>query len=371
MKLRPFALGLHRYAGVLAGLLLVVISITGSLLVFNEELDHRLNPQLLHITPQVEQLSIQTIVDIAQTAQPDLKTHRIIVPQKLDRAYEVLMESSKDEYIDVYINPYTGAVLGSRPYQQTVRRLLVNLHASFFAGDLGWNLAGVCGVAFVLLSFTGAVLWNGWRSVKQGFKIRWRSPKHLLNYDLHKTVGILSAALLAILGLTGAAINFSDPVEKAVYWLTHTPPPLAKPVSRAGSGAAPLGIDALLANAKAALPEAEFSRIYPAKQPDDAFMVLMHVPHRNEFNNGISLFLDQYTGKLLRRDDPGKASLGDRILNTLHTLHFGTYGGLVSRSLYFIVGLAPLGLLITGLTLWQQRRWAAARRKATIEVTKH
>ncbi|MBG1241452.1 PepSY domain-containing protein [Nostoc sp. NZL] len=52
MKLRKSILSLHRYVGILAGILLIIISLTGSLLVFHEEIDQFFNPQLLRVTPQ-------------------------------------------------------------------------------------------------------------------------------------------------------------------------------------------------------------------------------------------------------------------------------------------------------------------------------
>ncbi|MGH8000311.1 MAG: PepSY-associated TM helix domain-containing protein [Brasilonema sp.] len=367
MKLRKLALILHRYIGIVTGLLLVIISLTGSLLIFSEELDHFFNPQFLQVTPQVVRLSPQEVVEIAQKTYPDLKTNRIIVPHQPEQVYTVLMQSPNGG-IDVYINPYTGAVLGSRPYQQTLRRILVNLHASFFAGDIGLSIAGICGIVFLLLSVTGLLLWNGWHHLYYGFKIRWKSPWQLLNYDLHKLGGVLSVVLLCILGFTGAALNFATPFESTIYWLTHSPSESPAPTSKVVAGIPPISIDALLEKAKTTLPNAEIARIYPAKEPEATFNVLMELPQENEFNKSTYLSLDQYTGELLQLQDPRKASLAKRILSAQGILHFGTYGGLVTRILYFIVGLMPLGLFVTGLIIWQQRRWAEARRKEAKKV---
>lgn len=80
MNLRKPALILHRYAGVIAGILLIIIGLTGSLLVFEEEIDHILHPQLLHVTPQQQQISSQKIVETAQKLYPNLKPHRITTP---------------------------------------------------------------------------------------------------------------------------------------------------------------------------------------------------------------------------------------------------------------------------------------------------
>ncbi|GAA6624143.1 hypothetical protein NUACC26_099680 [Scytonema sp. NUACC26] len=55
-------------------------------------------------------------------------------------------------------------------------------------------------------------------------------------------------------------------------------------------------------------------------------------------------------------------------MDAQYTLHGGQYGGFLIKILYSLVGVAPNGLFITGLILWQQRRWAEARRKEARKV---
>ncbi|NJP11072.1 MAG: PepSY domain-containing protein [Leptolyngbyaceae cyanobacterium RU_5_1] len=130
MKPRRLALALHGYIGVIAGILLVVIGLTGSLLVFSEELDPLLNPQLVQVVAQGEPISPQQVVEIAQAAQPNLKLHRITLPRSPNQSYTVMMASPQDDYTDVYVNPYDGTVLGSRPWKQTVVGWLMFLHCA-------------------------------------------------------------------------------------------------------------------------------------------------------------------------------------------------------------------------------------------------
>lgn len=119
-KLRQLALILHRYAGIIAGILLVIISITGILLIFAEQVDSFLNAQLLKVTPNSSQINIQTVIDTAQKSYPDFQVHRIILPQKNDQVYTVMMNSPEDEFRDVYLNPYSGEITGSRPWKESV-----------------------------------------------------------------------------------------------------------------------------------------------------------------------------------------------------------------------------------------------------------
>lgn len=363
LKLRKLALVLHRYAGIIAGVLLVIISLTGSLLVFSGEIEHFFHPQLLTVAPQEQVISAQQIVDAAKKAYPDFKTHRIIIPEHSNWVYEVMMQSPNAESINVYLNQYTGEVTGSRPWKQSLGGFLIDLHVHLLSGDIGAQVVGVCGVILLLMGVTGLILWNGWHNLKQGLKFRWNAPGKLVNYDLHKLGGILSVTVLSLLAFTGTAMVFWTPVEAAVYSLTQTPLPPPVPQSKVVAGVPPMGIDDLLQKSQATLPFAKFYKIFPAKEPEDAFSVWMQLPDENEFNKTPWLYFDQYTGNLLQIKNPKSAPFASQFMEAMGVLHFGEYGGFLSKFIYFIIGLTPLGLLITGLIMWQQRRWAEARRK--------
>ncbi|MEH2257594.1 PepSY-associated TM helix domain-containing protein [Nostoc sp.] len=73
---------------------------------------------------------------------------------------------------------------------------------------------------------------------------------------------------------------------------------------------------------------------------------------KDEYGNS-NVYLDQYSGKVLRFNNALKSSLGDRVLNSFTPLHYGTFLGLTSRILYVFVGLTPLILFITGFVMWR------------------
>ncbi|MEM7717386.1 MAG: PepSY-associated TM helix domain-containing protein, partial [Cyanobacteria bacterium P01_A01_bin.68] len=66
-------LKLHRYIGIIAGLFVAIITLTGSALVFAEEINSFTYPQIHHIVPQPKSLSIQQIVDIVSQSYPEEK----------------------------------------------------------------------------------------------------------------------------------------------------------------------------------------------------------------------------------------------------------------------------------------------------------
>ena len=144
-KLRKLSLSVHRYVGIVAGLILCVVAITGSLLVFEAELDRVFQPY--QITPQAELQSHQVLIDTAQKLHPDLQPHRITMPAAPDRPYTVMMVDRQEQFTDVSIDPYSGKILESKPWKHTLGGWLIDLHVHLFTGDLGGQIVGLVGIA--------------------------------------------------------------------------------------------------------------------------------------------------------------------------------------------------------------------------------
>ena len=219
---------------------------------------------------------------------------------------------------------------------------MIQLHVNLFAGNIGGQIVGICGVILLGMGITGMMLWYRKGRISKGLQIRTSAPLHILNYDLHKFGGILSVVILSLVAFTGSAMVYFTPFENAVYWLTNTQKPV-EVASKVVPGASAMKIDEILRKAQAALPDAKIYKFYPAKKPTDAFGVWMQFPQEHEFNKDPWLNFDQYTGELLQLDNPRQRSLATRIMSAQYTLHVGHYGGIVTKIIYTLIGLSPLG----------------------------
>ncbi|MBD2040612.1 PepSY-associated TM helix domain-containing protein [Microcoleus sp. FACHB-672] len=365
MKLRQLALSVHRYLGILVGLILVLIGLTGSFLVFHKEINEFLNPHLSHVIPQGERISVQSVVDTVRSAYPDLTLSFIDLPKKIDSVYKVAMTSKNDELLYFYLNPYTGNILGSQQWGRTLTTFIYDLHYKLLAGETGMKVVGICGILLLLLSITGIILWPGWKKLISGFKIRWNSPSRLINYDLHKVGGIFSAIFLIIIAFTGTAIIFYTEFENTVYSITQTshPPELTSKVVK---NKPVMSIDAILKKADAALPGAKTTFVSLPNQPEKIIQVRKKFPQEITPNGNSRIYLDQYSGQVLRIENALKAPLANRIINLQFPLHIGNYGGIGTRIIHVFIGLSPAFLFFTGLVLWRQRQWAKARKEEAI-----
>jgi uncharacterized iron-regulated membrane protein len=366
-KLRQVTFRLHRYIGLFVGLILVIVGLTGSLLVFEHELDQMiLQRRFGQVTAQEQRLPLNKIAEIVTTAYRDRAEFKLaqfdISPDV--ETYKLRLRNDKDEALEVFVNPYTGAILGDRPRETAFFSRVVELHYTLFAKDVGRVVVGIVAFLLCLLSVTGLMLWPGWRKLISGFKIKWNAHPKRVNFDLHKVAGITSVVFLSMIALSGFCWNFYEYAEPAIYALTLTPkPPELKSTVTTGKSA--LSIDEMAQRADAALPGAVTTFISIPTKPDGVFYFYKKQPQDAQ-NYANTVQLDQYSGKVLRVVNSQTATLGDRILNAFVPMHYGTFWGLPSRILYVFVGLAPLILFITGFVMWRYRKRKDGR---LVEVT--
>lgn len=363
-KLRNLIFSLHRYLGLFVGLILIVVGLTGSLLVFQHEIDQwAIEQQFGRVIPQQERVSLGVGINNVKKAYADRPEFKITgvntVPK--NKSYIVQLAASGEKGMQVFVNRYTGKILGSRQAESDIIGIIFKLHYQLLAGEKGQIVVGIAALFLLVLSITGILLWSGWRKLISGFTIKWNAHPKRTSYDIHKVAGIVTAVFLGLIAFTGFCWNFYDFAEPAIYAVTLSPKP-PEPVSVPIAGKSTLGIGEILKKAETALPGAATTYISFPGDPKGTFTVYKKQPQEfNEFGNS-AVYLDGYSGKVLYVKNGLKPSLGDRILNSFTPLHYGTFGGLPTRILYIFVGLAPLILSVTGFVMWWYRRRTKTQR---------
>ncbi|MBW4553699.1 MAG: PepSY domain-containing protein [Aphanocapsa sp. GSE-SYN-MK-11-07L] len=357
---RNTAFHLHRWLGLVGGVLLCIAGLTGSILVFWHEIDQAVLTQRFgQIVPTLQQVAMPAITNTVKAAYAakGLTLASISPPDQANHPYLVWLHAPSDQHWQVFVNPYTGLIMGDRQWETSWVGMIYDLHYKLLAGDTGLLIMGIVALLTVMLSVTGIVLWPGWRKLIAGFKIKWKNA-HIkrTNFDIHKVAGIFTAVFLALIGLTGFVWNVPQAnVEAAIYGLTLTPKP-AEPVSKPIAGQPPLRIADLLQRADAAVPNATTTYVsFPEKSEEPFRVGKRQAQESNKWGN-TSVALDQFTGEVVQVSDGLKPSRAEAILNQFGPLHFGTFWGIPSRILYVFVGLAPTVLMVTGLVMWLHRR---------------
>lgn len=359
-QLRNRVFSLHRYLGLAVGLVLVLVGLTGSLLVFHNEIDRvMINMQIEKIVTPTNPtpLAMDDLVTKVQNSSTnvlDFKINYITLPEKTDDPYRIFFSSKDSQWSEAIVNPYTGEVLKTRNWNNSLFGIIYQIHYQLLGGQIGQILVGIVGFFVVILSITGIFLWPGWRRLISGFKIKWNAHQKRVNFDIHKLVGIIAAVFLIFTNFTGFLWNFYDISEKIIYALTFTPK-LPDPVSQVVAGQSSLKISQIIAKSDEALPGAVTTNISLPESPSGVFRVTKKFPGQQKTDARSFVYLDQYTGKTLQLKDSRQPSRAEFILDSFTPLHYGTFGGIFTRILYVFVGLSPTILLVTGFVMWRLR----------------
>ena len=368
---RTIAFQLHRWLGLLVGILLCIAGLTGSILVFEQEIDNfLLERQMGHVVPTNHVIPLETLANTVNTTYTSMPGFKLTYVEMYEgEPYEFRAETAKGKDFRVFVNPFTGKVMGDRIWDDTWLGFTFKLHYALLAGETGILIMGIVALVTLILSITGIVLWPGWRKLIGGFKIKWDGHIKRVNFDIHKVAGIVTAIFLALIGFTGFAWNVPQAkIEDAIYTATFTPK-LKDPVSQPIPGGRPLSLTELLQRADAAVPNAPTTSLFFPTKPEDVLWLGKKQLQETTKWGSTQLFLDQFSGKVLRIQDGLNPNRAEVVLNSFSPVHYGTFGGLPTRILYVFVGLAPLILFITGFVMWWYRHRTQALTKDSIYTT--
>ena len=345
---RLLFLKIHRVIGIFIGILLIIIGTTGSLLVFHDRLGAAVYQQLTHVTPQEKTVSIDAIATSVQQADPNAEIEFMLLPKEPTESLKVKVKSS-DRELAVFVNPYTGAILGWWGFEDILTHFLLKIHMTLLAGKVGEIVVGICGLLLLILCLTGLTLWTGWRRLMPAFKIRWKSPRHILSFDLHQVSGIIAVVFLIFISMTG--IFFVVAHNSQAFLSLFIDRPTEAELVAIDPQTKPMSIVEAIQISDRQLPDSKTTFLAFAKEERQ---ITIHKKYPNDiFDSRLSsVAIDRYTGKVLSVQKVIKPTTGNRIAKLISDLHFGTFSGLFSRVLYVFVGLTPTILFITGSILY-------------------
>ena len=361
-------LGLAAAAG------LFISGLSGSALVFRSEIDRALDPALLRVVPGDARAPLQGIVDRVQREFPGDTVARIRMPHARDGSYEIWLGAAPSRY--VYADPYSGRILGSREPTEFLTGWLFLLHSQLLAGETGKRVAGTGALVLMLLAATGLVVWwprrapwRAWRQWRSALTVERRYGVMRATHDLHRTLGFYSSIFLLLAGITGASLIFTRSFERAAHWVTFSNPvgadTQADVLPAAAPGGASLPLDSLLRIAERAQPGGTISYLYFPGVAGGAFGVRKRLPGEKHPNGKSFVYLDPADGGILSMEDGSRAPRGARLYSILYPIHIGVIGGVWTRILAVLVGVALATLPVTGVVMWWRRtRRNAGRRSA-------
>ncbi|MCE7043302.1 PepSY domain-containing protein [Dyadobacter sp. CY312] len=210
---------LHLWLGLFSGIVVVILSITGCLLVFQEELSNIFYPwRTVEARTAEEQLPPSEIFKAIKAYVPG-KEIQSIWYHGLDRSIKVNLESDSI----LYVNPYTAEMLAFVDHEDFFHEIDEGHRHLWLPKEYGDPIVGWGTFIFFLLLLSGLVLWypKKWSksNVNKSFKIKWKASLKRINYDLHNVLGFYAMLLALIMAISGLVMSFPW-ARKTVYWLS-------------------------------------------------------------------------------------------------------------------------------------------------------
>ena len=193
----------HFYAGLLVIPFLLMLSVTGTVMLYDEQIQDFRYGGVLHISGQGELLSPSAQLAIIKKHYKDAKVSKYIPAKSAQRASFVVIETAH-KTLHIAINPYTGELLQEIDRDDSWYALANDNHGSLLLGDWGDRLIEAATGLIVLLILTGMLLWAApHRATKLVWYPRRGQGKRVFYRELHSALGLYSLFFLLFFTLSG------------------------------------------------------------------------------------------------------------------------------------------------------------------------
>lgn len=341
--------------------LFAFVCLTGTVAVVSHEITWLANPAARADNPHgLPAKPLPELVDAVQRAVPGGEIGQIMVLEPY--LVTTISVSSPDmPHAIAYVNPYT-AVVQAVEQGITFIGFMRELHGWLLfpwehSYSVGYYLVGTMSLVVLGALVTGLVVYKRfWRAYTRP-RVRSDKGSRVLLGDLHRHAGAWSLWFLLIMGLTGFWY-----LVQAVLWHNETdvwdhPKPAASesvPVTD-GAPAEPIGLARALEQARGALPTMEpawisfpeHSRDYYSIAGRGDVMLFDQYSHR--------VFVNPWDGTVVEVREPASMNALQTVAHLADPLHYGTFGGLWTKAIWFVFGCLLTSMSLTGFMVWSKR----------------
>ncbi|MDQ0966537.1 putative iron-regulated membrane protein [Flavobacterium sp. W4I14] len=344
---------IHLWLGLATGLVVFIISVTGALYIFEEEIRDFTQKDFRYVALQQKPfVGLDHIISNFEKLSPKDQLRLIRIEDGFSNA---TVEITTKKGIVYYFNPYNAALIkkGGEDWLQVVE----HIHTSLLLGKTGKFIMQWSVVIFVLMLITGLVLWfpGQMRLLKQSLTIKRKASFKRLNYDLHNVLGFYASFVLLVTALSGLYFAFKE-VKNAASFFTGSKLTQGKAIVLAKPehiDSVPVRYNKIYTEAKIKYPGA-ISTSFSLRGKGELRLRMIY-PYRWTRNQN-TFFYEEATGTMTRAKLYKDFNGADLIEATNYDLHTGRLLGLPNKILSFLAALVAASLPITGFIIWWKKR---------------
>jgi uncharacterized iron-regulated membrane protein len=349
---KNFIFYIHSFAGLVSGLFILLMSLSGAAMVFHEDIDSFQQPKFS--VKDNNNLTIDSAYNNLRQRFPYAQISSCRLPLNKETAfafsvYDPSYQKGKKS-AEIFIHPQTGGYLGIRGGSDDMKHnfmsWLSKFHNSFHLGKTGEWLLGVFALVFLLSLITGFILFR-----KNILAVLLFKKAVYKKSNLHQLIGVYALVFNLMIAITGFWMQRY--VFKKEFYATYDYTPVLK-----ASPAFSFKFDSAFAQVKKQYPDFTAAVIYFAQSNSGKTAVYGSRAsnayiHSKKFADVIML---DSAGAIAKTRFVNEISADDRydIINS--QLHMGRFGGAGIKIIYFVFGLTGGLLSITGFLLWWRRR---------------
>jgi uncharacterized iron-regulated membrane protein len=361
----------HKWLGLITGIIVLIVSLTGCINVFSDELKEYFYRDRLYVAP-VDHVAFRSFSELRNNAQkalgPKVKISRAEIYPSGNRSW-IFRATLTDKkgigywnynkyYYRVYVNPYTGKVIHVEDTLNEFFQLTLSLHRNLLLGDtVGGIITGTSALCFFILLLSGLVLWfpRKWKkkTFKRGLALKRSAGRKRLIYDLHNVFGFYILIPALLISTTGLVFAF-EWADHAVQFVANGGEALKKqeiPLSTPNPDYEPTAADLAIAGLLKRHRKADvFSVRFRGKDTDPLDVQVRLARNRTHLFQWY--YFDRNSGKLLMKYGDRDVKGGQKFRTMNYDLHTGAYAGLPTKMLAFLVSLICAGMPITGFLMW-------------------
>jgi uncharacterized iron-regulated membrane protein len=375
VKLRPFIFWPHLIAGVTAGVVILLMCVTGVLLAYEKQMLAWADRQSVadRLSSAGTRLSPEALIARVQAAEPDAAVTAVTIRSGAAEPASVVLAPNRALLVD----PYTGAILGEGSRRmRSFFRTVTDLHRWLALGGssrpTGKAITGWSNLLFLFIVCSGIYLWFprkwGWVRVRPVTLFERGLSGRARDFNWHNVIGVWSAIPLFFVVITAVPISFSWG-NALVYRLVGEEPPRPNapsgggPARQAGRRTPPTeGLDALFARAE---HQVSGWRSINLRLPASLSAPVVFAIDRGSGGQPqlrSQLTFDRKTGSATKWEPFASQTLGRRVRSLARFTHTGEAFGLTGQTIAMIASAGGAVLVYTGLAL-ACRRFLAWRRR--------
>jgi uncharacterized iron-regulated membrane protein len=381
----------HKWLGLISGIVVMIVSMTGCIYVFHDDIKLLVYPNKYYISQtqntdrHIQQQPLSLLIAQAEKSLgPGRNVSRVDLYPAPDRTWIFRsMETDPSStffwkyyrhYDRVFINPFTGEVQAIEDSKSEFFQIILQLHMNLLLGKtIGEPVVGGATIIFIILLISGLVLWwpKKWsrKSLKRSFQLDRKAKWKRINYDLHNVLGfysLLFALILCITGLVFAYPTFKEMYVNGFNRLSTSRNDIPRPNRENRDVVIPQITESTRDNALIYTlgqhPQADMMSLR-LRSTDERHHDIQVRLNRDKTSDFIWYYFDQTNGQISKLTRAEELPIGDKLASMNYDIHVGSIGGIWTKILAFTISLICASLPITGFIIWMNKRAKKKRRK--------